>query len=104
MCDIKIARWYCSKFDQARVKGYEFSMSLISLRNIALAKKCYFTGLPLCDRTRTIDRVDNQRGYINGNVVACHTSFNGMKSLIENPDNSLSMRTCIKGLKKWSEY
>jgi hypothetical protein len=104
MCDIKIAQWYINKFNSARDRGIDFSMSIVTLRNISLAKKCYFTGLPLDDKTRTIDRVDNKRGYVKGNVVACHTSFNSLKSLIENPINNLDMKTCIRGLTKWREF
>ena len=104
MCDIKIAQWYVNKFNSARDRDIEFSMSITALRNMSLAKKCYFTGLPLCEKTRTIDRVDNRQGYVKGNVVACHASFNNLKSLIENPINNLDMHTCIKGLTKWREF
>jgi hypothetical protein len=104
MCDIKIAQWYVNKFNSARDRGIDFSMSIVTLRNISLAKKCYFTGLILDDKTRTIDRVDNTKGYVKGNVVACHTSFNGLKGLIENPINNLDMKICIKGLTKWRDF
>ena len=104
MCDIKIAQWYVNKFTSARDRGIDFSMSIVTLRNISLAKKCYFTGLPLSNTTRTVDRVDNTKGYVKGNVVACHTSFNHLKSLIENPINNLDMKTCIKGLTKWRDF
>jgi hypothetical protein len=104
MSDIKLAQWYISKFTSARDRGVEFSMSIVTLRNISLAKKCYFTGLILDDKTRTVDRVDNTKGYVKGNVVACHSSFNSLKSLIENPINNLDMKTCIKGLTKWRDF
>jgi len=104
MSDIKIAQWYVSKHQSAQTRGIEFSMSITALRNMAISTKCYFTGLPLCDKTRTIDRVDNTKGYVKGNVVACHASFNNLKALIENPINALDMNTCIKGLTKWREF
>jgi hypothetical protein len=104
MNDISVAKWYLRKAASAKDRGIEFSMSIVTLRNISLAKKCYFTGLPLSNTTRTVDRVDNKRGYVKGNVVACHTSFNSLKALIENPVNSLDMKTCIRGLTKWREF
>ena len=104
MDDVRLAKWYINKFNSSKDRGIEFSMSITTLRNISLAKKCYFTGLILDDKTRTVDRVDNTKGYVKGNVVACHTSFNNLKSLIENPINSLDMKICIRGLTKWREF
>lgn len=95
-----IASWYIAKYDQALSRGIEFKLNLVSFRNLAQAKKCYFTGLPLNQKTRTIDRIDNRRGYISGNVVACHLAFNSLKGMIEQPNNNLELNKVIRGLNR----
>lgn len=96
--DQKIASWYLNKIQSSNDRGIEFTLSLMSVMNISKAKKCYFTGLPLNDKTRTIDRVDNSKGYVKGNVVACHKTFNNFKSVLEDKSNPLTLDNAIKGL------
>jgi hypothetical protein len=96
--DYKIAKAYISKSDSARTKGYGFTLSYTSFKNMCKAKKCYFTGLPLTAETFTIDRIDNTKPYEHGNVVACHRDFNNLKSLIENPDTNIDLKKAIRGL------
>ncbi len=81
--DVAIARRYQSKIDLSKERGIEFKLSLISFRNLAKAKRCYYTGLPLGPRTHTIDRIDCKKGYVKGNVVACHKSVNSAKNTLE---------------------
>jgi hypothetical protein len=50
---------------------------------LLLQKKCFYTGLPFeetGDNSRSIDRIDSAKGYIEGNVVACTVGINGKKS------------------------
>lgn len=84
--DTKVARIYTRLQQSAKDRGLEFDLSLMSLRNILKAKKCYYTGKDIStwhDREDeyklTIDRVDNDKGYITGNVVACSHTFNQKK-------------------------
>lgn len=103
MNELDIAIWYQSKVQSCIARKIAFELNLISFRNLAVAKRCYFTGLPLCNSTRTIDRVDNSLGYIKGNVVACHKAFNGLKSIVENPNNPLTLKVVLKGINKWTK-
>ena len=103
MNDARIARKYLSKMSNAKEKGIIFTLNLVSFRNIMRAKKCYFTGLPLTCDTISIDRVDCNKGYVKGNVVACHTSFNSLKGNLENPTTNLNLALAIKGLQKWKQ-
>lgn len=98
--DIALARAYLNKADQAKSKGIEFSISLTSFKNMLKSKKCYFTGLPLAAETFSIDRIDNSKGYVAGNVVACHLNFNSLKAMIENPTTQLSIDNVAKAMVK----
>jgi len=46
-------------------------------------KTCYYTGKAFTEdgpHARSFDRVDSDKGYIEGNVVACTIEINGKKS------------------------
>ena len=61
-------------------------LSLWSLVNLFKARRCFYTGEefdhldPTGRNHRTIDRVDNSKGYVQGNVVACAHWFNQLKA------------------------
>lgn len=98
--DMAIAQFYVNKITNAESRGIPFDLSFTSFKNMAKANKCYFTGLPLEHNTFTIDRIDNKKGYVKGNVVACHKAFNQIKSLMENPNNDLDIKTVTRGFIK----
>ena len=98
--DMAIAQFYVNKITSAESRDIPFDLSFTSFKNMAKASKCYFTGLPLEHNTFTIDRIDNKKGYVKGNVVACHKSFNQIKALMENPNNPLDIKTVARGFIK----
>lgn len=90
--DLYVARKMQSKFNNARDRGIEFNLSFAAMRNLLRAKKCYYTGIPLTRAEKgaelrasdlTIDRIDNTKGYVHGNVVACCHAANNMKAMAE---------------------
>tara|TARA_R110002126_G_scaffold104356_3_gene237844 strand:+ start:630 stop:1136 length:507 start_codon:yes stop_codon:yes gene_type:complete len=97
-----LCRKYLNKLSNARTRGIEFELSLTSLKNIMRAKKCYYSGVALNLDNSTIDRVDSSLGYIKGNVVACHTEVNSLKSIFENKC-PLESRQLKRMLIKWSD-
>ncbi len=99
--DAAIARKYISKMDECIKRDIPFCLPLISFINISKAKKCFYTGLPLTAKTLTIDRIDANLGYERGNVVACHTTFNSFKAIVENEQNPLVLSNALKGLTKF---
>lgn len=76
-------RW-CTLKNRASQKRIPFNLSLLSVRNLLQAKRCFYTKAPLTDKQgdmllRTIDRVDPSKGYVKGNVVACSFLVNTRK-------------------------
>jgi len=62
--------------DNNRRRGYRFELTLEMFIDLT-AKPCCYCG----DAGKVgVDRLDNSRGYIEGNMVPCCTTCNGMKS------------------------
>jgi hypothetical protein len=83
--DIKIANKLLALRNSAKSRGIEFGLSFNRVKRVLNTKRCYFTGVKLNhnadDKNQlTFDRVDNDRGYVDNNVVACSKWFNQMKS------------------------
>ena len=107
MCDLQVAKWYVNKARSARKLGHEFTLTFVEFKRLAAKKKCAFTGIPLTRAvdtngivqfdTRTIDRLDNTKGYITGNVAAVCFGANQFKSQWENPTNILTVKM-IRGI------
>ena len=81
MSDFQTAKKFLRLRKSAMDRGLEFNLSLCSVRNLVNAKRCYYTRVTLNDvpdhpNQRTIDRIDNSKGYIKGNVVACTKRIN----------------------------
>ncbi len=102
--DLAIAKAYIAKASSTKDRGLEFDISFTSFKNMCRAKKCYFTGLDLTPENFSIDRVDSSKGYVTGNVVACHKAFNNFKSLYENKENVLDLDTALRGLLKVKKH
>jgi uncharacterized protein YnzC (UPF0291/DUF896 family) len=106
--DEDVARKFLYTKDGAKARGIEFSLNLVSVKNLLKAKKCFYTGLPFDhtdpESSLTFDRLDYKKGYIKGNVVACRKSVNDLKNvLIEHPvsvfkDNPTLL---LKAVEKW---
>lgn len=98
--DEKAARKYLALKESSAARGLEFDLPLVSLLNIYKAKKCFYTGVKLTfergkPNTITLDRVDNDLGYVKGNVVACSAEFNYKKGCLTIKDiRTLYNKTC----------
>lgn len=97
--DVYVAKKYLLKMENARNSGHEFSLSLFEFKKIVSRKNCFYTGIKMnkpigknskCWNDLTLDRVDNKKGYVSGNVVACIHSANAIKAIWENPDFDIS--------------
>ena len=99
--NLMVARKYITKCNNATNKGIDFTLTLPDVARIMKTKKCYYSGIDLSKDTITIDRIDNSKGYIKGNVVACHDEVNAFKGTIENPATFINKDMALKVLKKW---
>jgi hypothetical protein len=69
----------------AENRGLEFSISIIELWRLFLKqnKKCSLSHIPLSfsrsNLTASLDRINNQKGYIQGNIQWVHVDVNFMK-------------------------
>lgn len=80
-------RWKSAK-SRAGKSGIEFSITERDIKDLLEQQKglCYYTGLPMKierDNNRysvSLDRLDNNEGYVDGNVVLCCAAANIMKN------------------------
>jgi macrodomain Ter protein organizer (MatP/YcbG family) len=91
-----IARFYILKSERSKKRDIEFNLSFAEFKRLSSAKKCRFTGLELTAQTFSIDRIDNAKGYVTGNVAACHKAFNKMKGCAENPESDFTIPMLAK--------
>jgi len=107
MNDQEVARKYISKIESCKRSRTEFDLSFAQFKRIMNADKCRYTGIKLTNNIVTkrqqtdvtIDRVNNSKGYITGNVVACCHGYNEFKGVLENPNHLLGFNTLEKALK-----
>jgi hypothetical protein len=95
---IEVAKKWAALYGNADRRGLEFNLSFGDIKKILDTSTCYYSGVPLViqDSTkpvangRTVDRIDNTKGYVKGNVVACAHAINQIKNkLLEDEDNSM---------------
>jgi hypothetical protein len=66
-----------------------------------MTKRCYYTGERFDEEnTLTFDRVDNNKGYTDDNVVACSRSFNELKKNLTVDEITLMYKKVSNHLKK----
>lgn len=77
--------------ERSTKKGFEFNLTLEYLMSI-FNGKCALSGLEIkfgkhwkmmSDQTASLDRIDNSKGYIIGNVQWVHKQVNFMKGIME---------------------
>ena len=106
MKDSDIARRYLSKIKNCSDDNREFNLSFYEFKRIMLAKYCKYTGVELIQGEGksqeanycTIDRIDNSKGYVTGNVVACCYAYNQFKAVLENPSNIITFDMVAKAI------
>lgn len=104
--DVELAKSYVNRSAKAKAKGLEFSISFAEYQALMSEKRCHYTGMEIFPpegtvqnyNTRTIDRVDQNKGYVSGNCVACSRYFNSLKSVIENGNNDLTFDHLRRGV------
>lgn len=101
MNDIDVAKKLLKIYQSSQDRGLDFNLTFAEVKRLLSIKKCFFSGVELddnenSDNQRTFDRVDNEKGYILGNVVACSRKMNQTKGNLTIND----IKLIVKGLKK----
>lgn len=96
--DLEVARKMLKIFQSAQDRKLEFDLSFVTVKQLLSYRTCYYTGKEFEEdgmMARSFDRIDSDKGYVEGNVVACTVDINSKKSNltfeeIENLYNKLS--------------
>ena len=95
----------CTKFinikNSAESRGKVFDMTFEEVKRLCFEQYCFFSGKLLNNITndlnsKTFDRLDNEKGYVNGNVVACSLEYNRLKKDL----TIAQLKLIINGFKK----
>lgn len=81
--DLEVARKMIKIHQSAADRKLHFDLSLETVRKLLTYKACYYTNREFDDDgpfSRSFDRVDSSKGYVEGNVVSCTVDINGKKS------------------------
>ena len=98
--ELQVAIKYQSLYNSAQKREIEFDLSLSDVSKLMSRKTCYYTGARLKGSgtsRRTIDRLDADKGYVRGNVVACSHTANQLKNYLFESEHS-EIRTTKKML------
>ena len=107
--DSSVANKYQQLKHSAKDRGIKFDLTLMSVRNLLQAKRCYYTGEEFTDKgfsKMTVDRVDPSEGYVVGNVRACTHRFNQLKQTFEHAsckDRESMLKAINKAVKAMKE-
>lgn len=80
----------------AKNRGLEFNLTDANVRKLLSTKECYYTGVAFNENNdplniRTFERVDDTKGYVQGNVVVVTLRANRIKNLLTEQDNDLNI-------------
>lgn len=81
--DVEVAKKLVNIHSSAQSRNLEFDLTFEYVKKLLEYTTCYYTGVQFSEdgpHARSFDRVDNDKGYIIGNVVACTTDINGKKN------------------------
>lgn len=81
--DLEVAKKMIKIYQSAADRKLEFNLSFESVKKLLNYQTCYYTNKKFEDEgpfSRSFDRIDSNKGYVEGNVVACTIDINGKKS------------------------
>ena len=88
--DLEVAKKLCSIYSSAKERNIICTLSIKKLKSLLKTKKCFYTNVFFDEQhIRSIDRVNNNLGYIDSNVVVCCRNFNSLKGNLSLQDIEL---------------
>jgi hypothetical protein len=101
--DIEVAKKLLNIYQSAMDRKLEFNLGFESVKTLLRFSTCYYTGRKFDVEgpySRSIDRVDSSKGYIEGNVVSCTIDINGKKSNLSDEEIELLYQKIVLPKKK----
>ena len=81
--DVEVAKKLVNIHSSAQSRSLEFNLTFEYVKKLLEYNTCYYTNVQFTEDgifARSFDRVDNDKGYVIGNVVACTVDINGKKN------------------------
>lgn len=81
--DVEVAKKLVNIHSSAQSRNLEFNLTFEYVKKLLEYTTCFYTNVQFTEdgpHARSFDRVDNDKGYIIGNVVACTVDINGKKN------------------------
>jgi hypothetical protein len=104
--DLEVAKKLINIHQSAMDRKIEFNLSFEYVKKMLEYKTCYYTNVPFTDdgpNARSFDRIDSDKGYVEGNVVACTVDINGKKSNLTFDEISCLYHKLVKIKKNMGE-
>jgi hypothetical protein len=104
--DVEVAKKLLNIYQSAADRKLEFNLSFESVKTLLKFQTCYYTGRKFDNDGpygRSIDRIDSNKGYIEGNVVSCTVDINGKKSNLSDDEIELLYTKIVLHKKKTVE-
>ena len=101
--DVEVAKKLLNIYQSAMDRKLEFNLSFESVKTLLKFQTCYYTGRKFDNDgpySRSIDRIDSSKGYIEGNVVSCTVDINGKKSNLSDDEIELLYNKIVLHKKK----
>lgn len=103
LSDVEVAKKLLNIYQSAMDRKLEFNLSFESVKTLLRFPTCYYTGRKFETEgpySRSIDRIDSSKGYIEGNVVSCTVDINGKKSNLSDEEIELLYTKIVLHKKK----
>ena len=82
---VEVAIKYVHLYHSAKKRNLDFDLSIRDVAELLRRTHCFYTGVPFKSNDihhRTIDRLNNRKGYVKGNVAACTHNANQVKAIV----------------------
>ena len=106
LTDLEVARKMIKIFQSAQDRKLHFDLSFKTVKTLLTYPSCYYTGKRFEEdgqHARSFDRIDSDKGYVEGNVVACTIDINSKKSNLTFEEIEL-LYNKLSGFKKEQEH
>ena len=95
-----IRKRYQFKRWSSKSHGITFTLTFAQYKELIKQNKCAYTGVVLKPSEKTIDRIDNKKGYEPGNVVIASLFANQYKAFLEDPNVPEEKKLSFSFIKK----